>query len=127
MNQETYNKAQALVQNEIFVNASRMIDALLKAEDQETTDALYGSLTHECEACNGDGYDDEGEDCTECEGEGHITLEPLEFWAVTSRLSGKLSEWGGCTFECHGLDIWGRTTSGQAIAMDYIIQEIADN
>lgn len=104
-----------------------MIDALLSAEDQETQEALDESLSRDCKACDGEGYDDEGEDCTECDGDGYIIHEPLGYWAVSRWLANKLSECGECIFEAHGLYIWGRCTSGQAIALDCVIQELANN
>jgi len=46
--------------------------------------------------------------------------EPLEWWLVSNFLARKLNEKGHPNFE----DIWGRTTSGQAILLDHVISEI---
>lgn len=52
--------------------------------------------------------------------------EPLEFWIVSDWLAGKLEEHDECVaYDVHGLTIWGRCTSGQAISMDSVIEGIA--
>ena len=51
--------------------------------------------------------------------------EVLEHWAVTKWLAGKLAEFGESTGELFDLQIWGRTCSGQGIALDCVIAEIA--
>lgn len=48
-------------------------------------------------------------------------LETLEYWAVTNWLASKLNN----TVETLGMTIWGRTCSGQAIALDGDIQDLA--
>ena len=48
-------------------------------------------------------------------------LETLEYWAVTNWLASKLNN----TVETLGMTIWGRTCSGQAIALDGDIQYLA--
>ena len=52
--------------------------------------------------------------------------EALEFWIVSDWLADKLAERGQMTTkDFMGLSIWGRVTSGQAICLDRVIQEIA--
>ncbi|WP_221897396.1 hypothetical protein [Bathymodiolus japonicus methanotrophic gill symbiont] len=51
--------------------------------------------------------------------------EPLEFWDVSDWLKKKLRDKGENVVEEFGLNIWCRMTSGQAICMDYVIQDIA--
>lgn len=53
--------------------------------------------------------------------------EVLEHWLVTKYFSEKLAEHGERVVELHGLNIWCRTTSGQMIAADYVIEEIASS
>ena len=54
--------------------------------------------------------------------------EALEHWIVSDWLESKLSEYGQLTTnDFLGLTIWGRTTSGQAICLDHVIQQIAIN
>lgn len=48
-------------------------------------------------------------------------LETLEYWAITPWLASKLDN----TVETLGMHIWGRTCSGQAIALDSDIQDLA--
>ncbi len=51
--------------------------------------------------------------------------EVYEHWIVSSWLGEKLKEQGETVVEdFYGLTIWCRTTTGQAIYMDYVIQEI---
>ncbi len=52
-------------------------------------------------------------------------LEVYEHWIVSSWLAGKLAERGHPTGELLGFTIWGRCTTGQGIAMDGDILEIA--
>lgn len=51
--------------------------------------------------------------------------EVYEHWIVSNWLADKLAERGEVTGEVCGLTIWGRCTTGQAISMDYVIQQIA--
>lgn len=53
--------------------------------------------------------------------------EALEHWIVTDWFSRKLEEKGEMVTEFMGLTIWGRTTSGQAIYIDGVIEEIASD
>lgn len=51
--------------------------------------------------------------------------EVYEHWVVSSWLADKLAERGEATREVCGVTIWGRCCTGQAIGMDYVIQQIA--
>jgi len=51
--------------------------------------------------------------------------EVYEHWIVSSWLARKLEERGEITGEVCGLTIWGRCTTGQAISMDNVIEELA--
>lgn len=50
--------------------------------------------------------------------------EAYEHWIVTEWLAEKLREKGEMAGDIAGLTIWGRTTTGQAISMDWVICEI---
>lgn len=50
--------------------------------------------------------------------------EVLEWWLVTMWLAERLKEQGEVIIDSLGGLWWGRTTSGQAIYMDGVIQEI---
>jgi DNA-binding Lrp family transcriptional regulator len=53
--------------------------------------------------------------------------EAQEFWAVSDYLADELLKRGeAVSKDFWGLNVWGRCTSGQAIAMDAVIQEITD-
>lgn len=51
--------------------------------------------------------------------------EIFEWWLVSSYLARKLQEQGEVVIDALGCHWWGRTTSGQAIYLDNVIQEIA--
>ena len=62
-----------------------------------------------------------------CEGE---RIEPheceiYEHWAVTPWLRARLQERGERVGDLDSLDVWGRGATGQAIALDFVIQQIA--
>lgn len=48
-----------------------------------------------------------------------------EYWVVSDWLSRKLAEKGESIAEVCGLPVWGRCTSGQMIACDGVIEELA--
>lgn len=52
--------------------------------------------------------------------------EVMEHWIVSSWLKNRLAAKGETVGNVAGLDIWGRCTSGQAIYMDEVIINIAD-
>ena len=51
-------------------------------------------------------------------------IEVFEWWAVSDYLAKKLLSKGELIIESGLLNIWGRTTTGQSITMDYTIREI---
>lgn len=52
-------------------------------------------------------------------------LDVYEHWAVTSWFKRRLAERGEITGELLDFDVWGRTCTGQAIALDHVIASIA--
>lgn len=71
--------------------------------------------------------EDEGDWKTLCE-ENRIDPdrdEVYEHWIVTDWLAACLEENGHTTGEVCGMTIWGRGCTGQAIALDHVIQKIA--
>ena len=125
---------QKLVSNEIFTLISFDIICTLLENDSVIYNDYYENLNYDCDVCEGTGFlwevDIDGEEgemcCDECDGEGVINHEPLEFWAVSPWLARKLKEYDGFVFEISNLTIWGRATSGQDIESDHIIKQIAD-
>ena len=51
--------------------------------------------------------------------------EVYEHWAVSNWLGGKLAARGQKTIGLYGMTVWCRCTTGQAICLDRVIQEIA--
>ena len=51
--------------------------------------------------------------------------EVFEWWLVSPYLARELKEQGEVIIDALGCHWWGRTTSGQAIYMDGVIQKIA--
>lgn len=60
----------------------------------------------------------------------HFNLDPdytdiLEHWVLPERwMANDLEAEGEVVFEFGGMTIWGRTTSGQSISIDYVIRKI---
>lgn len=118
-----------IVQNEILTIVCYDIICTLLENDNVVYNDYYENLTIECSECSGTGEGEPEEDeiyCDYCDGNGYIEHEPLEYWVVTKWMARKLKAQGGFVFEISNLTIWGRETSGQAIRLDCIIQQIAD-
>ena len=55
-------------------------------------------------------------------------LEPYEYWIVTDWFADKLESKGQMILkDFYGLTIWGRCTTGQAILLDHVIGQIAED
>ena len=55
-------------------------------------------------------------------------IEALEYWIVSDWLANKLESYGELvTKDFLGLTIWGRTCSGQAILLDWVISQICND
>jgi len=55
-------------------------------------------------------------------------VEALEHWIVSDWLADKLESYGELvTKDFLGLTIWGRTCSGQAILLDWVISQICND
>lgn len=55
-----------------------------------------------------------------------FTDEVLEWWLIDSWLAERLQQEGEVVIEEYGCYWWGRSTSGQAICLDSVIQKIAE-
>ena len=53
-----------------------------------------------------------------------VTDEVYEHWVVSDWLAEQLEAHNEVIFEFEGLTIWGRCTTGQAIYVDYVIEQI---
>ena len=66
-------------------------------------------------------------ECCEEESIEPYQVEALEHWVVSDWLAGKLTASGEMIDkDVHGLVVWGRTCSGQAILLDRVICDIYD-
>ena len=142
-----------LVQREVKYNVSQLIDKLAyDYNDDELIDLYRGPLNYEDAASDAGWYINEGgnfETVFGCDIPDEITtfgptdpdggwstlcsaedIEPyetevFEHWIVSDWLADKLIAKGETVVKDYmGLTIWGRTTSGQAISLDYVIQQI---
>jgi hypothetical protein len=52
--------------------------------------------------------------------------EIYEFWSVDEWLYERLKERGEVVFECLDFYVWGRQATGQALYMDEVIQNLAE-
>ena len=133
------NNAQNLVNNNVYINVTRLIDTILNGgheargelaelydEALELASPIYDYESAALEA----GWTVDNEDTPEdfCLDEGFepFEREPLEFWAVSGYLANALIEHGEKVVKNFaGMNIWARCTSGQAISLDSVIRDIA--
>jgi hypothetical protein len=111
---ENYEKARDLAYEHVKVNLFLTMNEALK----ENPELLFEANNYEKnkEKLNIDNKDRDSWD----------EPEVYEFWAVDEWLYDKLTEKGEITFEYLDFYIWGRQTTGQAIYLDEVIQEIAN-
>ncbi len=58
-------------------------------------------------------------------GQNEVVEELIEWWLVSPYLARELKQQGEVIIDALGCYWWGRQSSGQAIYMDSVIQEIA--
>ena len=97
----TQDNCRRLVDNHVYSNVSYLVQEL--SEDDKYENELF-----EVRARLTDGYPEEA----------------LEHWIVSDWLGKRLLEQGEMVIDFMGLTIWGRTTSGQAICIDSVIEDI---
>lgn len=98
----TQDNCRRLVDNHVFSNVSYLVQEL-SGQEQYMSDLLEVQVQF-----NDEDYPDEA----------------LEHWIVSEWLASRLLEEGEMVVEFLGLTIWGRTTSGQAICIDSVIEDI---
>ena len=102
-------KCAEFVEREVLVCLSALVNEFMRKDSCEFIDnypELVGGYIE-----NEDGEED--------------YIEIYEYWSVSDWLAEKLQDKGErveCDF--HGLCVWGRTTTGQAISMDCVIREL---
>ena len=89
--------AQQIVKDLILDNQNLVIEELMKHDD-----SIWDSLQN---------FDENSE--------------VLEWWLVTPYMAEMLKDNGEVIFSDYDCCWWGRQTSGQALYMDWVIQEIA--
>ncbi len=133
-----------LVHQEIYYNISSLIARLQELEPDtfmelflhydDTPEAVEDFLTNDPDhGITPDEWADMGFDEREAlatdNGFDPELIEVYEYWIISDWLASKLEqEWGEVVVrDYHGLTIWGRTTTGQAISMDAVMQQIHRN
>lgn len=106
---------------------SRGVDLPGVDEDNEDEDADQGGeLTDkELREMLVDDIDEDWQAFCEEERIDADDFEAYEHWAVTTWLCRKLAECGEITGDLLDFEVWGRTCTGQAIALDHVIASIA--
>ena len=101
-NATTQDNCRRLVDNHVYHNVSYLVQELSK--DEKYMDDLLEVQVQ----FNDEDYPDEA----------------LEHWLVSTWLANRLREEGEMVIDFLDLTIWGRTTSGQAIYIDSVIEDI---
>lgn len=137
-NNKLQARADLLVQREVFCHVGALVEELdSKTENQFFFDNFSNEPTDEqvIERMESNGWTkpaelpEEWRNTSEYEqayDELRDEFEPLEYWAVSEWLAKKLQERGEVVAEIGLMYIWARTTSGQAIAIDYVIEQITE-
>tara|TARA_R100000008_G_scaffold75609_1_gene54949 strand:+ start:178 stop:510 length:333 start_codon:yes stop_codon:yes gene_type:complete len=98
----TQDNCRRIVDAHVYHNVSYLVQELSK-------DEKYSNELLEIQVRFND------EDCPE---------EALEHWLVSDWLANRLREEGEMVADFMDMTIWGRTTSGQAILLDSVIEDI---
>lgn len=115
---EQYQKAKELVRTDILQSVNMLIEAKYPYWFEDAENLYYTN----------DELLDMGYDEDELEDVRYDNMkEVFEFWLVTDWLASKLREYNEVIIEVDDLVIWGRTCTGQAIYVDGLIQEIAED
>lgn len=94
-------------------------DRLIEESERLLNDGKISDATHER---NVQLIEDARKEVEDLEQE---QAEIFEWWAVSGWLCEKLAEKGACVIKDHNL--WGRTTTGQAILLDHVISQICED
>jgi len=139
----TNERANRIVDNEVHYNVSMLVNELAQQtdnmddlicvmvkDDYRTAIEESPDLKDILEWVDADSvddlFDDEIQEITDRFNVEPYQNEALEHWIVSDWLADKLEEHGEMVIhDFKGLTIWGRTTSGQHISLDYVIQKIA--
>lgn len=123
-------RANRLVEREVYCNVNGLIE---KMQEYANEASQFEAITYEftCEPTDEQVAeyikDNTTEDYTPDESDAYGELqypEAFEYWAVSDWLADKLRENGEPVAEFGMTYVWGRGTTGQAIALDYVIEKI---
>ena len=119
MTESNQAKLDRFVHNEVLCCVSGVVEELLKYDENLLCEILEAQTPVPCEDCD-QCYADNAEEC-----EHPQYREIFEWWAVSNYLGQKLQERGELVHDdFFGLTIWGRCTTGQAIMLDSVIEDI---
>lgn len=139
MEKAIHEAAERLVRNEIYANLSALVEAMALKGDEEAMELMCSVPDYESAAIDEgwefiddtwryDGFVDEYEDAHElCEYQGidPHEREVFEHWSVSSWLASELEKRGEkVARDWYGHYVWARTTTGQAISIDGVIEDI---
>ena len=121
--QEQFKRNEKLVSREVYACVTPLVSYILEAQNADArtplpsppfswddVENLYAEPSCDCE------------DKAECDCEAE-PQEVYEWWAVSSWLFEQLKARGEPVIDTFPL-LWGRTTTGQAIALDSVISDI---
>jgi len=106
----TQEELSQFVAREVVICQSSLVDALLKSEDGQKMGYDYENITNLYQQ-NEDGQDEEPQ-------------EVFEWWIISEWLLEELEKRGEPILKTDYQNYWGRTTTGQSISIDYVIEKI---
>lgn len=124
------DRIERLVEREVYCHVGGLIDKMQEyANEASQFEAMAYEFTCEptdeqvAEYIEDNTTDDYTPDESDAYGELQFP-EVFEYWAVSEWLARKLREQGEPVAEFGLTHVWGRGTTGQAIALDYVIEKI---
>lgn len=136
----TINREQALdafVEREVYACQTSLVEEALRKQvfTVDEIENMYRPFDAKlidpaiCNECKEKALflDSETGTCEKCFEENQNPQEILEWWLISPRFGIKLVIAGEPVINNDYGIWWGRTTSGQAISMDYVIQKIYDD
>ena len=136
MDDNTYSKVDAFVQREVYACISDMAEYLFGWDDKKyaSYDEWENMYEPHCPECGSavDVSEDVEEiikcpycDCLlDADGMDMYPKEIYEYWLVSPYFGEKLRNKGEAVLERYGGWVWGRTCTGQAIALDGVVEDI---
>lgn len=120
---EKQKKLDDFINNHVERNQTYLVEKLME-EEIISIDEIQNYYKSD-EALKEDGFKTKAER-EEAKNRGEDVNEVLEWWLVSDWLIERLEEKGEPILKTDYETWWGRTTSGQAIILDYVIEKIYD-